>query len=133
MKKKRKYEKAPKKPNLTKHVDIRFTEEEHAVILERAQKSPFKTVSAYCRYKLLKDDKIVSLSQEERSFLVELVAVRTDIKRFIVAVEAATKNKTEEFRKNYILSLGVQRLWSNAINKVFNFISNFLEKYDCEG
>ena len=132
MKKRKKFQKAPSRPNLTRHFDVRVTEEEYTTILGRATKSSQKNLSAYCRHKLLKSDKFIILSDEERSFLQELVAARTDIKRFIVAVEAATKDKSEDYRKRYILSLGVQRLWSPAINRVFNFIANFTEKYNIE-
>lgn len=129
MKKKKKYLKAPVKPSKTCTLEVRMTEEDFNKVVSAAAKSPEKNRSAYCRRKLLSKSEPASLSDEERQMLTELVAARTDIKRFIVAVEAATKGKPDEFRKQYILSLGVQRMWSPAVNRVFCFISDFLDRF----
>ncbi len=37
---------------------------------------------------------------------------------------------TDEQRKKYILSLGVQRIWSSAVNRVYNFIYDFLKQHN---
>lgn len=75
-----------------------------------------------------------ALTDEDRQFLEGLAASRIDIVRFAAAVDAATKGKSDEFRKKYILSLGAQSIWSPAVNRVFNFIYDFLEahNYDCK-
>ena len=135
MKKKRKYQKAPEKPNKTCYIRIRVTEEQYAMLQERAKKSSYKNLSAWGRHRLLSDKSTgVALTDEERQFLEGLVAARIDIVRFSAAVDAATKDKPDEFRKKYILSLGAQRIWSPAVNRVFNFIYDFLEthNYDCK-
>ena len=135
MKKKRKYQKAPEKPNKTCYIRIRVTEEQYNTLLERAKKSSYKNLSAWGRHRLLSDKSTsVALTDEERQFLEGLLAARIDIVRFSAAVDAATKDKPDEFRKKYILSLGAQRIWSPAVNRVFNFIYDFLEthNYDCK-
>lgn len=135
MKKKRKYQKAPAKPNKTCYIRIRVTEEQYNTLQERAKKSPYKNLSAWGRKRLLSDKSTgVALTDEERQFLEGLVAARIDIVHFAAAVDAATKGKSDEFRKKYILSLGAQRIWSPAVNRVFNFIYDFLEahNYDCK-
>lgn len=131
MKKKRKYQKAPKMPNKTCYIRIRVTQEQYDTITENAKNSPYKNVSAYGRHRLLKGkDNAVALTDEERQLLEGLAAARIDVVRFAAAVDAATKDKSDEYRKKYILSLGVQRIWSSAINRVFNFIYDFLEKHN---
>ena len=135
MKKKRKYQKVSKKPNKSCYIRIRVTEEQYNVLNERAKNSPYKNLSAWGRHRLLSDkDTHVALTDEECQFLEGLVAARIDIVRFSAAVDAATKDKPDEFRKKYILSLGAQRIWSPAVNRVFNFIYDFLDKhnYDCK-
>ena len=135
MKKKRKYQKAPAKPNKTCYIRIRVTEEQYNTLQERAKKSPYKNLSAWGRKRLLSDKSTGNaLTDEERQFLEGLVAARIDIVHFAAAVDAATKGKSDEFRKKYILSLGAQRIWSPAVNRVFNFIYDFLEthNYDCK-
>ena len=128
MKRRKKFLKASEKPNLEKRIVLRLAEADYNKLSERAANSPFQNLSAYCRHKLLKGDKIVSLTPEEKQFLPEFAATLVDIKHFKVAVEAATKNKSEEYRKNYILSLGVQKMWSSAIMKVVDFIYDFIGK-----
>lgn len=130
MKKKRKYQKAPKEPNKSHVIRIRVTQEEYDTILEKAAKSPQKNVSAYGRRKLMGKDTATALSDEERQFLEGLQAARIDITRFASAVDAATKDKPDDYRKKYILSLGVQRIWSSAVNRVFNFIYDFLDRHN---
>lgn len=135
MKRKRKYQKADKKPNKTKFIRIRMTDDEYECIQEKAGKSSYKNLSAYCRHRLLTDKSdSAALTDEERQFLEGLTAARIDIVRFSAAVEAATKNKSDDYRKKYILSLGAQRIWSAAANRVFNFIYDFLDahNYDCK-
>lgn len=135
MKKKRKYQKAPAKPNKTCFIRIRVTEEQYNVLQERAKKSSYKNLSAWGRHRLLSDKSTSNaLTDEERQFLEGLNAARIDIVHFAAAVDAATKGKPDEFRKMYILSLGVQNIWSKAVNRVFNFIYDFLEthNYDCK-
>lgn len=135
MKKKRKYQKAPEKPNKSCYIRIRVTEEQYAMLQERAKKSSYKNLSAWGRHRLLSDKSTgVALTDEERQLLEGLVAARIDIIRFSAAVDAATKDKPDEFRKKYILFLGAQCIWSPAVNRVFNFIYDFLEthNYDCK-
>ena len=133
MKKKRKYQKAPAKPNKTCYIRIRVTEEQYNTLQERAKKSPYKNLSAWGRKRLSDKSTSVALTDEERQFLEGLVAARIDIVHFAAAVDAATKGKSDEFRKKYILSLGAQRIWAPAVNRVINFIDDFLEahNYDC--
>lgn len=135
MKKKRKYQKAPAKPNKTCYIRIRVTEEQYNMLQGRAKKSSYKNLSAWGRHRLLSDKSTSNaLTDGERQFLEGLNAARIDIVHFAAAVDAATKGKPDEFRKKYILSLGVQNIWSNAVNRVFNFIYDFLEthNYDCK-
>ncbi len=69
MKKKRKYDKAPKEPNKSHIIRIRVTEDEYNDILEKAMQSPLKNVSAYCRKKLQGKDIGVALTDEERQLI----------------------------------------------------------------
>ena len=110
-----------------------MAEDEYNSILQKAEKSPQKNVSAYCRKKLQGKDTAVALTDEDRQFIAGLAAARIDIVRFASAVEASTKNMSDEQRKNYILSLGVQHIWSKAINRVYNFIYDFLERRNYDG
>ena len=134
MKKKRKFQKAPKEPNKTRFIRIRVTEDEYNSIIEKAKKSPHRTLSAWGRNRLLKDKgDCVALTDEERQFIEGLAAARVDIVRFAAAVDTATKDKPDDYRKKYILSLGAQRIWSPAVNRVFNFIYDFLDKHNYDG
>ena len=134
MKKKRKYQKAPAKPNKTCYIRIRVTEEQYNTLQERAKKIPYKNLSEWGRKRLLSEKSTsVALTDEERQFLEGLVAARIDIVHFAAAVDAATKGKSDEFRKKYILSLGAQRIWSRAVNRVFNFIYDFLAAHNVSG
>ena len=66
MKKKRKYQKAPAKPNKTCYIRIRVTEEQYNTLQERAKKSPYKNLSAWGRKRLLSDKSTsVALTDEE--------------------------------------------------------------------
>ena len=135
MKKKRKYQKAPAKPNKTCYIRIRVTEEQYNTLQERAKKSPYKNLSAWGRKRLLSDKSTsVALTDEERQFLEGLVAARVDIVHFAAAVDAATKGKSDGCRKKYLLSRGAPRIWSRAGSRGFNFIYEFLDKdtYDCK-
>jgi len=129
-KKRKKFQKGLNRPVLSRRINVRLTEDEYKNLIKQAHDSPQNNISAYSRHKLLKGDKFITLNDAERGFLMELVAARTDIKRFTVAVDAATKTMSDELRKNYILSLGVQRMWSPAVNRVFSFIADFLDKYN---
>ena len=133
MKKKCKYNKAPKEPNKSHIIRIRVTEDEYNDILVKAMQSPLKNVSAYCRKKLQGKYIGVALTDEERQLIAGVAAARIDIVRFTSAVEAATKNMNDEQRKKYILSLGVQRIWSSAVNRVYNFIYDFLKQHNYDG
>ncbi len=134
MKKKRKYQKAPKAPNKTHIIRIRVTQDEYESLVKKAKESPYKNVSVFGRHRLLKSkESLVALSDEDRQLLEGVNAARIDIIRFASAVDAATKDKPDEYRKKYILSLGAQRIWSQAVNHVLNFIYDFLDKHNYDG
>ena len=107
-------QKKKKKQNIrNRHIDIRLTEEEYKMVVEKAAECGL-TLSNYGRKLLQNHHPSKRLSDEEVQGLNSLSDARADL----IRIQNVLKGKPEEIKKRYFRDENYMRAWIEAVNRL---------------
>lgn len=106
-------------------ITFRVNKDERKIIDEKLSATRLK-LSTYCRLAAMRKTVRAALTKREQAMLAEVVALRTDIKRFASAVQGATKNLNPEQRERYMLNGMLLTQWSELIVRALDGIDRIV-------
>ncbi|MCS2288290.1 hypothetical protein NXV11_09105 [Bacteroides fragilis] len=96
-----------------RHIDIRLTEEEYKMVVEKAAECGL-TLSNYGRKLLQNHHPSKRLSDEEVQGLNSLSDARADL----IRIQNVLKGKPDEIKKRYFRDENYMRAWIEAVNRL---------------
>lgn len=102
-----------KKNARNRHIDIRLTEEEYKMVVEKARECGL-TLSNYGRKLLQNHHPSKRLSDEEVQGLNSLSDARADL----IRIQNVLKGKPDEIKKRYFRDENYMRAWIEAVNRL---------------
>ena len=94
-----------------RHIDIRLTEEEYKMIVEKAAKCGL-TLSNYGRKLLQNHHPSKRLSDEE------VQGLNSDARADLIRIQNILKGKPDEIKKRYFRDENYMRAWIEAVNRL---------------
>ena len=114
-----------KHKNRDERLTIRFTNEEKAEIIEKANACGLKP-NDYCRRLILGHKPILRMTQEEIDAINTLGDARADL----IRINNVLKKKSEDFKLQLFGSISFIRLWMQAVGNLIDTWKGIMNRFN---
>ena len=114
-----------KHKNRDERLTIRFTNEEKAEIIEKANACGLKP-NEYCRRLILGHKPRLRMTQEEIDAINTLGDARADL----IRINNVLKKKSEDFKLQLVGSISFIRLWMQAVGNLIDTWKGIMERFN---
>lgn len=114
-----------KHKNRDERLTIRFTNEEKAEIIEKANACGLKP-NEYCRRLILGHKPILRMTQEEIDAINTLGDARADL----IRINNVLKKKSEDFKLQLFGSISFIRLWMQAVGNLIDTWKGIMNRFN---
>ena len=114
-----------KHKNRDERLTIRFTNEEKAEIIEKANACGLKP-NEYCRRLILGHKPRLRMTQEEIDAINTLGDARADL----IRINNVLKKKSEDFKLHLFGSIGFIRLWMQAVGTLIDTWKGIMDRFN---
>lgn len=114
-----------KHKNRDERLTIRFTNEEKAEIIEKANACGLKP-NEYCRRLILGHKPRLRMTQEEIDAINTLGDARADL----IRINNVLKKKSEDFKLQLFGSIGFIRLWMQAVGTLIDTWKGIMDRFN---